>query len=126
MKNKDKYKKYFSKYEMCNIYAPWYKAICCGTVCKGCVERLIKWSEQEAPLDITGLEEKVLKKIRRQFKYIARAQDGRLFLYCEKPKKEDGRWVPISLFTALPLTGMFDWIRFEDGEPVYIDDFVER
>ena len=129
MKNKEKYKKYFSEYDICDGDAPWYKVVCGGNVCKGCegcIGRFVEWCEQEALPDLTGLEEEVLKRIRKPFKYIARDQDGRLFIYDQKPRKKDERWVPISLFTALPLTDLFDWIRFEDAEPWCIDDLVKR
>lgn len=126
MKSRERYEKELEKFGMCDDDALWRYEACFRNPCEGCRRRYFEWCERKAKPEITEFEKEVLKKIGWQFKYIARDQYGRLFLYCEKPKKEDERWVPISLFTALPLTGLFDWIQFEDSEPVCIDDFVER
>ena len=66
MKNKEKYKKVFSEYELCDCDAPWHDAVCRGNFCKGCIGRFIEWSEQEATPDLTGLEEEVQKLQRLQ------------------------------------------------------------
>lgn len=126
MKNKDKYKKFFGDYNMCDGDAPWYDAVCRGNSCKGCVGRFIKWSEQEALPDPTGLEAEVLRAIPSAFKYIAKDESGKLFVYCRKPEKKGRSWSSAYPYTLLPLTGLFDWIRFEDDEPWCIDDFVKR
>ena len=126
MKNKEKYKKVFSEYELCDCDAPWHDAVCRGNICKGCIGRLIEWSEQEALPDLTGLEEEVLKRIDPSFKYIARDKGGELFVYYQKPRKMGGKWVPEIIRALLPLTGLFDWIRFEDAELWCIDDLVKR
>lgn len=126
MKNKEKYKNFFSEYDMCDRATPWYKDVCRGNICKGCIGRFIEWSEQEATPDLTGLEEEVLKRVVQNFKYIARDKDGRLFLYCSKPQKESEKWVSRRLYDMLPLTDLFDWITFDDAEPWCIDDIVKR
>lgn len=126
MKNKEKYKNFFSEYDMCDRAAPWCKDVCHGNICKGCIGRFIEWSEQEAQPDLTGLEEEVLRAIPSAFKYIARDECGKLFVYCRKPEKFGLSWTSTYPYTCLPLTGLFDWIRFEDEEPWCIDDLVKR
>lgn len=126
MKNKEKYKNELKTNCVCDYNQPWIKDICNGKSCKGCALRFAEWCEQEAPLDITGLEEEVLKKIRRQFKYIARDKDGKLFVYYNKPQKSTKNWISRFPYTQLPIFGVFDWITFDDDEPVCIDDYVER
>ena len=126
MKNKEKYKKFFSEYDMCDVNAPWHDAVCRGNPCKGCVERFIKWCEQEVLPDLTEVEEEVLRAIDLDFKYIARDEDGKLYIYRQKPKKIIGGWISNVLYDSLRLTGLFDWITFDDDEPRYIDDFVKR
>lgn len=133
MKNKEKYEKYFSEYEMCAEDAPWYKDVCpwreddcCGNPCIGCAERFIKWSEQEALPDLTGLEEEILKAIDPVFKFIARDKYGKMFVYRQKPRKTENTWSSKSIYTSLPLPSLFDWVRFEDAEPWCIDDIVKR
>lgn len=126
MKNKEKYEKYFSEYEMCDRDAPWHDAVCRRTICKGCIKRFIKWSEQEATPDLTGLEEEILKAIDPVFEFIARDESGKLFVYSRKPEKFRLSWTSTYPYARLPLTGLFDWIRFEDEEPWCIDDIVKR
>lgn len=125
MKNKEKYKKIFSEYEMHAEDAPWHDAVCRGKECKGCIKRFIEWSEQEAHPGLTDLEEKTLKTIRFPFKYIARDKDGKLFAYYGKPKKYGEEWVSDYPCIRLKMLGMLDWIRFEDVEPWRIDDLVK-
>ena len=126
MKNKEKYKKHFSEYEMCDEDAPWHKSVCCRKTCKGCAERFLKWSEQEVLPDLTGLEEAILKSVAPAFKYIVRDQDRKLFLYYSKPYKKNESWISAHPRTVLPLICLFDWIRPEDAKPWCIDDFVKR
>lgn len=126
MKNKEKYEKYFIEYDMCDKDAPWHDAICNRTICKGCIKRFIKWSEQEALPDPTGLEAEVLRAIDSEFKYVARDECGKLFVYCRKPEKAKSVWTSDPHCKSLPQSSLFDWIRFEDAEPWCIDDIVKR
>ncbi len=126
MKNKEKYKKIFSEYEMCAEDAPWHDAVCHGKACKGCIKRFIEWSEREAQPDLTGLEEEILKAIDPAFEFVARDKYGKMFVYRQKPRKTEDRWASNSIYTQLPLPSLFDWIRFEDEEPWCIDDLVKR
>lgn len=126
MKNKEKYKKDFIERDICDKASPWRDAICHGKKCKGCPGRFIEWSEQEAMPDLTMLEEEVLKRIGQPFKYIARDEDGKLFVYYQKPRKGNSMWMSDYHHGHLPLTGLFDWITFDDKKPRRIDDFVKR
>lgn len=126
MKNREKYKKFFGDCEMCDGDAPWYKDVCRGKACKGCIKRFIEWSEQEALPDPTGLEEEILKAIDPVFKFIARDKYGKMFVYRQKPRKMENTWSSNSIYTSLPLPSLFDWVRFEDAEPWCIDDLVKR
>lgn len=126
MKNKDKYKKELEEFGMCEDGAPWRHVVCFGNTCNGCGRRLLEWCEQEAPPDLTGMEKEVLKAIDPGFKYIARDKDGKLFVYCRKPQKGDEKWLSRFPCTFHPLSSLFGWIRFEDEEPVCIDDYVSR
>lgn len=126
MKNKEKYKKIFSEYEMHDEDAPWHDAVCRGKECKGCIKRFIEWSEQEATPDLTELEEEILKAIDPVFEFIARDKYGKMFVYRQKPRKMENTWASNSIYTSLPLPSLFDWVRFEDAEPWRIDDIVKR
>lgn len=127
MKNKEKYKKIFSKYDdICDGDAPWSKSICHGNICKGCIGRFVEWCEQEAKPDLTGLEEEILKAIDPVFKFIVRDKYGKMFVYRQKPRKAENTWASNSIYTSFPLPSLFDWITFEDAEPWCIDDLVKR
>lgn len=126
MKNKEKYKKNFSEYDICDKDSPWHAVVCHGKNCKGCIERFIKWSEQEALPCPTGIEAEVLRAIDSEFKYIARDECGKLFVYIRKPEKAVSVWTSTPHCKSLPLSSLFDWVRFEDAEPWCIDDIVKR
>jgi hypothetical protein len=67
----------------------------------------------------------ILRNIDKKYKWIARDENGSLCLYYQKPKKSgyqwDGKYKVIEMFDHL-----FNSILWEDEEPVYIDDYVER
>ena len=68
------------------------------------------------------------KCIDKKYKWIAKDKDGEVCIYINKPKKEDVSWDNFSLYKPLDIIkdSLFDEILWEDEEPVYIDDYVER
>ena len=76
----------------------------------------------------------ILRNIDKEYKWIAKDIDGDLWIYTNKPKKEyDRYWKDCSSFKSLsfePLdifkNSLFTEIEWEDEEPVYIDDYVNR
>ena len=68
------------------------------------------------------------KCIDKKFEWIAKDKDGEVCIYINKPKKEDVSWDNFSLYKPLDIIkdSLFDEILWEDEEPVYIDDNVER
>ena len=75
----------------------------------------------------------ILRNIDKGYKWIAKDRDGDLWIYTNKPKKEDdGHWrycsskslsfEPLDIFK----NSLFTEIKWEDEEPVYIDDYVDR
>lgn len=124
MKNKEKYKDELSDQRICSNNSPWRKDICEGKRCYGCALRFLEWCEREA---ITEQEKEFLKMISTEFKYIARNEDGSLYLYRKKPIKGSYMWFEIqqSFFSWLN-KNMFKGIRWEDDEPFCIDDHVKR
>lgn len=126
MKNKEKYRKELEEFGMCEDGAPWRHVVCFGNTCNGCGRRFLEWCERKAKPEITEFEKEVLKKIGLSFRYIARDKNGVLFVFYQKPRKAGRVWMSDHHCKSLPLTGLFDWIRFEDEEPVCIDDYVSR
>ena len=76
----------------------------------------------------------ILRNIDKEYKWIAKDIDGDLWIYTNKPKKEyDRYWKDCSSSKSLsfePLdifkNSLFTEIEWEDEEPVYIDDYVNR
>ena len=68
------------------------------------------------------------KYIDKKFEWIAKDKDGEVCIYINKPKKEDVSWDNFSLYKPLDIIKdiLFDKIKWEDEEPIKIDDYVER
>ena len=75
----------------------------------------------------------ILRNIDKEYKWIAKDRDGDLWIYNNKPKKEYDRYwrdcsskslsfEPLDIFK----NSLFTEIKWEDEEPVYIDDYVNR
>ena len=64
----------------------------------------------------------------KKYKWIAKDKDGEVCIYINKPKKEDVSWDNFSFYKPLDIIkdSLFDEILWEDEEPIYIDDYVER
>lgn len=68
------------------------------------------------------------KCIDKKFEWIAKDKDGEVCIYINKPKKEDVSWDNFSFYKPLDIIkdSLFTEIKWEDEEPVYIDDYVDR
>ena len=70
------------------------------------------------------------KCIDKEWEWIAKDFDGEIFIYDKKPNKVRDRWNGKGV-TGLYINNyvnqsLFDQILWEDEEPVYIDDYVDR
>ena len=75
----------------------------------------------------------ILKNVNKKYKWIAKDSDGEVWTYSDKPKKRNVYWIGYPPFKPLdfePLdiikNSLFTEIQWEDEEPIYIDDYVER
>lgn len=69
------------------------------------------------------------KMINKRWEWIAKDKDGRVFVYDGKPiKTKSYSWDCSKYCRKLDALNqsIFDQIHWEDEEPVYIDDYVER
>ena len=74
------------------------------------------------------------KMIDKKYKWIAKDKSGDIFGFEEKPKKDKYVWLCEEYDYCLDNTccidglnqSLFDQILWEDEEPIYIDDYVER
>ena len=74
----------------------------------------------------------ILRNIDKKYKWIAKDKDGLICTYINKPKKteklwSDG-WSNGDSYASLEAikNSLFTEIKWEDEEPVYIDDYVDR
>ena len=76
----------------------------------------------------------ILRNIDKKYKWIAKDKSGDIFGFEEKPKKDKYVWWSEEYDYCLDNTccidglnqSLFNEILWEDDEPIYIDDYVER
>ena len=71
----------------------------------------------------------VLRNVDKKWSWIARDIDGKLYLYHEKPVKTEelnGKWTGSEWIDFYMYDHLFQSIQWEDEEPVFIDDYIER
>lgn len=80
---------------------------------------------------ITSFEYGILKRIRAEYKYLARDEDDSLYAYSGMPYKTDNgylesgqRYMPLKFWSLFD--GTFPYIRWEDAEPVSIKELIEE
>ena len=83
------------------------------------------WERTETP-SLTATEQFILNNIIAEYKWIARDQDGDLYVYKSKPRK-----VPLVWAFANDSAGfeafnhLFQFIKWEDEEPYLISDLLK-
>ena len=68
----------------------------------------------------------VLKNIDKKYKLVARDKNGDLYAYPYRPMKGATYWGKGSHESLFTFNSLFTEIKWEDEEPVCIDDYVER
>lgn len=71
----------------------------------------------------------VLKNIDKKYRWIARDKSGNLCIFDDKPNKNEEIWDNVIRSDFIELNcynSLFNSIQWEDNEPVYIDDYVNR
>lgn len=69
----------------------------------------------------------ILRNIDKKYKWIARDKGGTTYIHEEKPTKEGETWENVGHWCSLyTFKHLFNSIQWEDEEPVFIDDYVER
>ena len=78
--------------------------------------------------EFTDDELSILRNIDTKYKWLARDEYREiLYVYKEKPEKtEDGNWYSEGWCRIGIYNHLFKCITWEDEEPVFIDDYVER
>ena len=104
---------------------------CNRVTCVECSKRTAEWLEQEyqEPIILTDDEKAILKNLPKMYKWIARDENGTLYLYFyfEKPLKKDDFWKSGSLeFDFSLYNQLFQFIKWEDKEPYDIDELLKQ
>lgn len=96
-----------------------------------CTIRKVKWllSECKESTKVTRLEYELLKYWNgKRYKYIARDRDGALYIYRDKPSKNEDVWG--TLYGHARLMKYFDdlfcFVKWEDKEPIGIKEVLEN
>ena len=96
------------------------------------IKNIIKLPKKK---EFTDDELCVLKNIDKKYKWIARDKVdrdeydnyGNLNIYLGKPNKSTVSWLPSDEYCEFhAYNHLFQSIKWEDEEPIYIDDYVER
>ena len=73
---------------------------------------------------ITEDEKVILRNLPKEYKWIARDENGLIFLYAKKPSKCEYSWGGCK-YMLLPLEHLFQFIQWEDEEPYSIEELLK-
>lgn len=71
----------------------------------------------------------ILRNIDKEYKWVARDEGGNVCIFIEKPLKKETVWDFVRGTDYIEFhcyNHLFQSIQWEDEEPVFIDDYVER
>lgn len=91
------------------------------------VESFAEWLFEEyvPPTEITEEERIILSAIKHKYKWIARDDDNGLYVYKDKPSREDGFWYGGATgFNSF--NHMFKFIKMDDEEPYNIGGLLRN
>ena len=99
------------------------------------VNEIIKITKLPKKKQFTDDELCILRNIDKKYKWIDRDEVdkdeydkyGNLNIFFGKPKKATKSWLPSDVYCEFhAYNHLFQSIKWEDEEPIYIDDYVER
>ena len=106
-------------------YDGFYKPSCFSLNEVNKVKNIIKLQQkQEFSQDTLNF----FKCIDKRWRYIAKDKNGTISAFGSKPTKKERCWLNYEGFDCLDVfkDSLFTEINWEDEEPIYIDDYVER
>lgn len=71
------------------------------------------------------LEKTLLENLPTEYKYIARDEQDRLYLYKEKPTKQRFCWFTYDKYSEFPYEHFFDYVKWQDSEPQNISNILK-
>lgn len=83
-------------------------------------------SERKEKPELTDDEKVILRNADPIYEYIARDEDGKLYIYREKPKKDCFKWHSRGAVSFYVFKKLFQFIKWEDEEPWNIKELLEE
>lgn len=94
-----------------------------------CTSNRLDWllSEYKETVKLSRLEYGILKfAINKNYEYIARDCDGQLYVFMEKPHKDESFWKTDGYYSMLEMFSvLFRFVKFEDEEPTSIREVLK-
>lgn len=76
---------------------------------------------------LTEDEKVILRNIDKTFRWVARDEDGALFVYNGKPlKSDDGEWNAVEYMSLCTFRGLFKFVTCYDDEPYLIENLLQE
>lgn len=131
-KNKDEIENYDETQKALDCYLCNLRKGNCDDVndnCNKCLKESLKFlfSEYKEPIKLTQFEFDFFKNIDPEFEWIARDEDGCLYIYNKKPYKCCVEWENKSLcYNISAFIHLFQFINWEDEEPYNIQDILKN
>ena len=112
-----------------NLTNQFHKDLDIVKVYKNYTCQKLLWERPKKPV-LTDDEKVILRNIDKEFKYIARDEDGDLNVYIEKPEKSIAKiiasyWRGTCKFFSY-YNHLFQFIKWEDKEPYLIEDLLHE
>lgn len=83
------------------------------------------WVRKE-PIKLSDDERVILSNIEDDYIWIARDRDGSLYVYGNKPQKGNAYWSGDKYKRANIFEHLFQWVKWEDAEPVNFRELLEK
>lgn len=85
----------------------------------------VLWERKE-PIKLTDDERVILMNIDKRYKWIARDESGKLYIFINKPYKIDFLWYAVDSIDDLSVfRHLFQSVKWEDEEPYLIEDLLK-
>ena len=82
------------------------------------------WERKEIP-QLTEDEKVILRNLPKEYKWIARDENGCLYVYTSKPEKVITMWKGSGL-PMMPFSHLFQFIQWKDDEPYLIEELLGK
>lgn len=101
---------------------------CDGVDCADCRKESIKWlyEEYKEPIKLTQAEKTILENMDKKWKWIARDKCGELFVYTNKPKKDENLWRDGECAGRTCFNHLFQFIQWSNDEPCNIEELLKN